>query len=191
MRHIKEPPPDEEVIPPTRSAVESLIVSSYPGLRLLLERRVGDPAVAADLLNQAVCVSWKKLRAGQIENPQQIAGYVFQVAVNLLRNHRRSMSERPDKRVEPECLESLASDLEPCESCSDSEIALRLRNTIGDLGAPRDRAILTRFYLEEEEKAAICRDMGLDLQQFHRVLHRARTRLRKLLEDGGFRECDG
>lgn len=189
MPHFNEEPA-EAAIPPTRAAVESLIVSNYSGLRLLLERRIGDPAVAADLLNQAVCVSWQKWRAGQIENPQQIAGYIFQVAVNLLRNHRRSMSERPDKRAEPEWLESLASDIEPCESCGDSAVALRLRKRIGDLGAPRDRAILTRFYLEEEEKASICQDMGLDLQQFHRVLHRARARLRKLLEDDGLRQCD-
>jgi RNA polymerase sigma-70 factor (ECF subfamily) len=181
MPHINELP---------RSAVESALVSNYPGLRLLLERRIGDPATAADLLNQAVCVSWNKWRCGQIENPEAIAGYVFQVALNLLRNHRRSMSERPDKRVEPERLETLAADCEPCESCSDSAIAVRLRSWIRGLGTPRDRAILTRFYLEEEESDSICRDMQLDLRQFHRVLHRARTRLRKLMEDDGVRECD-
>jgi RNA polymerase sigma-70 factor (ECF subfamily) len=176
--------------PAFKSAIESLLVTHYPGLRLLLVRRVGDPALAADLLNQAVCVTLQKWQAGRIENPPQIAGYVFQVALNLFRNHRRQMSERPEKRVEPERLETLTEEAEPSENCSRDEIVVRLRDTIGGLGAPRDRAILTRFYLDEEEKSTICRDMGLDLQQFHRVLHRARTRLRKVLEGDGFRECD-
>jgi RNA polymerase sigma-70 factor (ECF subfamily) len=180
--------PEQE--PAFKSAIESLLVTNYPGLRLLLARRVGDPTLAADLLNQAVCVALQKWQTGQIENPQQIGGYVFQVAVNLFRNHRRQMSERPDKQVDPEWLDTVTGDVEPSENCSRDEIVVRLRDTIGGLGVPRDRAILTRFYLEEEEKATICRDMGLDLQQFHRALHRARTRLRKLLEDDGFRECD-
>jgi RNA polymerase sigma-70 factor, ECF subfamily len=175
---------------PTRSAVESSIVSNYPGLRLLLERRTGDPAVAADLLNQAVCVSWQKWQAGQIEDPERIAGFIFQVALNLLRNHRRSMSERADVRAEPESLESLASDREPWENCSDNAVALRVRKWLGGLETPRDRAILTRYYLEEEERESICQDMKLDLQQFHKVLYRARSRLRKLIEHDGVRECD-
>jgi DNA-directed RNA polymerase specialized sigma24 family protein len=42
-----------------------------------------------------------------------------------------------------------------------------------------------RFYLDEDEKETICRDMGLSPLQFDKILHRARGRLRKLLEAGG------
>ena len=54
----------------------------------------------------------------------------------------------------------------------------------------RDREILVRFYLQEEEKDAICRDLALEADQFDKVLHRARARLKELLESHGLRKSD-
>ena len=45
-----------------------------------------------------------------------------------------------------------------------------------------------RFYLQEEEKDAICRDLGLEADQFDKVLHRARARLKELLEAYGLQQ---
>ena len=69
-------------------------------MRLLIQRRTGDPQLAADLLNDAVCTTWEKWQAGQIERPELIAGYIFQVAMNLLRNQRRKLGERPETRAD-------------------------------------------------------------------------------------------
>src|SRR6185436_5403273 len=54
----------------------------------------------------------------------------------------------------------------------------------------RDREILVRFYLQEEEKEAICRDLALAPDQFDKVLHRARARLKELLEASGLQRSD-
>src|SRR4030095_3959202 len=83
----------EAVHPATRrevnkSTIESLIQQNYAGLRLLLRRRTGDPEVAADLLNEAICITWEKWQESKIERPEEIAGYIFQVELNLLRNRR-------------------------------------------------------------------------------------------------------
>ena len=59
-----------------------------------------------------------------------------------------------------------------------------------ELNSPRDREILVRFYLQEEEKDAICRDLGLEADQFDKVLHRARARLKELLESHGLQKSD-
>jgi RNA polymerase sigma-70 factor (ECF subfamily) len=61
---------------------------------------------------------------------------------------------------------------------------------IASMGTPRDRLILTRFYLEEEDKDSICRDLSLDALQFDKVLHRARGRLKSLLEAQGLGKSD-
>jgi RNA polymerase sigma-70 factor (ECF subfamily) len=165
--------------------VAALIEKNYVGLRLLVSRRCGDQHVAADLLNDAVCTTWAKWQAGKIERPDQIAGYVLQVTMNLLRNHRRSIGERPEKRADAAKLQELPSDTQPGDEAMEREIASQVKNVIRGMSSQRDRAILVRFYLDEEDKEAICRDLGLSALQFDKILHRARGRLRKLLESGG------
>jgi RNA polymerase sigma-70 factor (ECF subfamily) len=179
-------------LPPSalqRGEVESLIAREYLGLRLLIARRTGDQHVAADLLNDAVCTTWEKWLAGKIARPEQIAGYIFQVAMNLLRNRRRAMAERPEKRADAEVLESLAADPVSVQQVEEN-LAARVKEIIRGMGSQRDRTILVRFYLNEEDKETICRDLRLTPMQFARVLHRARGRLRQLLESQGFKGSD-
>ena len=198
-------PPPQPGLPPTKPAagrrasassplseadVAALIEQNYVGLRLLVSRRCRDQHVGADLLNEAVCTTWAKWQAGKIERPEQIAGYVLQVTMNLLRNHRRAMAERPEKRADAEKLHELASGAQPSEETIELEIASRVKNVIRGMSSQRDRAILVRFYLDEEDKNTICRDLGLTPLQFDKILHRARGRLRKLLESGGLGRSD-
>ena len=176
--------------PLSQADVAALIEQNYVGLRLLVARRCRDPQVAADLLNDAVCTTWAKWQAGKIERPEQIAGYVLQVTMNLLRNHRRAIAERPEKRADAAKLQDLPSGTEPSDETIEREIAVQVKNVIRGMSSQRDRAILVRFYLDEEDKETICRDLGLSPLQFDKILHRARGRLRKLLESGGLRRSD-
>ena len=176
--------------PLDRKAIEALISKHYVGLRILLTRRAGDPAVAADLLNEAICTSWEKWQAGQIARPEQIAGYIFQVAMNLLRNYRRGAAVRPDKRGDPRVLETLPAESSSEQAWAEKKITLQVRKMIEELRAPRDRMILTRFYLDEADKPTICRELGLDSEQFDKVLHRARGRLRQQFESSGMSKAD-
>ncbi|HKZ73354.1 MAG TPA: sigma-70 family RNA polymerase sigma factor [Steroidobacteraceae bacterium] len=176
--------------PIDRADVEALIVSSYPGLRLLMQRRAGDPQLAADLLNDAVCTTWEKWQAGRIERPEQIAGYVFQVALNLLRNQRRMAGERADLRAPVAALEALPGGLDPVDSSIEDGIARSVKELLAGMASVRDRCVLTRLYLDEEDKESICSALGLTPQQFDKIVHRARGRLRKLLESQGLRSRD-
>ena len=40
--------------------------------------------------------------------------------------------------------------------------------------------MLRRFYLGQEDKDALCAELGVDRLQFNRILHRARERFRAL-----------
>jgi DNA-directed RNA polymerase specialized sigma24 family protein len=55
-----------------------------------------------------------------------------------------------------------------------------VRRVIQELGTSRDRDILLRFYIAEEDKERISADFGLSSLQFNRVLHRARERYREI-----------
>lgn len=173
-----------------KAHIEALIAKDYVGLRLLITRRTGDLQVAEDLLNDAACTTWQKWQAGQIERPEQIAGYIFQVAMNLLRNHRRSIAERPEKRADAKALQGLAQEELPEGQGIEEHIAVQVKHLLRSMDSPRDRTILVRFYLDEEDRESICRDLGMTPAQFARVIHRARGRLRQLLESRGMKGSD-
>jgi hypothetical protein len=54
----------------------------------------------------------------------------------------------------------------------------------------RDREVLIRFYLDDEDREQICRELQLSEEHFNRVIFRARNRFRELIEHRGFRKAD-
>lgn len=173
-----------------RAEVESLIASQYPGLRLLILRRTRDPTLCNDLLQEAICTTWEKWEAGRIAKPELIAGYVFQVAMNLLRNHRRSFAERADKRAGDEVAGLVETPDSAPDAAAQERIAQQVRRFLAGL-SDRDRFVIERFYLHERDKDSICREWGgLSPLQFDKVIHRARGRLRALFEGAGFEKGD-
>ena len=174
-----------------RAAVEGLIAKHYTGLRLLIQRRTGDPEVAADILNQAACTAWEKWQSGQVRRPEEIGGYIFQVAMNLLRNRRRSVAERADRRVDSEVLGQLACPRPRRRSLAGEEDR-------GARQAHAARAELARatarfwcaFICRRKRRTRSVATWGSTADQFDKVLHRARARLKELLESHGLQKSD-
>lgn len=188
----EEPDAVEGTIPRvqlTRADVCQLIERDYQGLRRLILRQTGDIHVASDILNEAVCITWEKWRDGKLARPEEIGGYIFQVAVNLLRNRRRIVVERSDRRADPQILETIAAE-QPQDQAFETRLAATVRDIIASMDSTRDRLVLVRFYLNEEDKDAICKDLGLSASQFAKILHRARSRLRELFEAQGLKGTD-
>ena len=69
-------------------------------------------------------------------------------------------------------------------------MAASVRSLIESLPTARDREIVKRFYLDEDEKDVICRDLGLSALHFDKVIFRARQRMKALLEARGFKRSD-
>jgi RNA polymerase sigma-70 factor (ECF subfamily) len=63
-----------------------------------------------------------------------------------------------------------------------------VRAVLAELGSDGDRQILLRFYINEDSKAEICRDLGLTSLHFNRVFFRARERYRAIYESRVARE---
>ena len=163
--------------------------SQYAGLLSLLRRKLRDEQLAQDVLNTAIVTCLEHLEAGRVANPRQIGGYVFQVAMNQLRNHRRKMDERMDRRADPDAIEQLAA--ERSDPSGDSiSLASRVRQVLEALPVTRDREIVKRFYLDEEDKERICGELGLSPVHFDRVIFRARQRMRAMLESMGIGKSD-
>jgi RNA polymerase sigma-70 factor, ECF subfamily len=165
------------------------VYRDYPGLRALIMRRVRDPQLAADILQDAAVTTLEKLRAGQISQPNNIGGYLYRVALNHLRNHRRKDRGALSSSAELDSLpqqgdEPASADIDRARWAKAARLMLR------QLPTARDRDLLVRFYLNDETKEEICASLGLSDEHFNRVIFRARNRFRELLERRGYGKLD-
>lgn len=176
---------------PVADPVSSLsaVYRDYPGLRALILRRVRDPEVAADILQDAAVTTLEKLRNGEIAHPENLGGYLYRVAINHLRNHRR---KDRSSLSSPEQLDELRDSVDDpdWERVGRPQWAAAARRMLEEMPAARDRELLVRFYLNDEDKDAICRELHLSQEHFNRVIFRARNRFRELLEQRGFGRGD-
>jgi RNA polymerase sigma-70 factor (ECF subfamily) len=189
--HLGILPPLADAAPPVSDPVSQLasVYRDYPGLRALILQRVRDPDVAADILQDAAVTTLEKLRSGKIAHPENLGGYLYRVALNHLRNHRRK-----DR--------SALSSSEPLEDLADGDddadwewVGRRqwheaARQLLEAMPSVRDRELLARFYLGDEDKSDVCRELGLSDEHFNRVIFRARNRFREILERRGFWKSD-
>jgi RNA polymerase sigma factor (sigma-70 family) len=165
-----------------RSAEETLVKRYGPGLLYLLKRRTADHELALDVRQDALRVVIEKLRAGGIEQPERLAAYLRGVGLNLLVAHRRKDVRRATT-VDTEALETIADERAgPFDRLSNDQIKTTVRQLLEELPTQRDRDILTRVYLLEQDKEAICKALDVDSLHFNRVLFRAKQRFRELLE---------
>jgi RNA polymerase sigma-70 factor (ECF subfamily) len=161
----------------------------YAGLRSLIIRRVGDPDAAADILHDAIVTTLQKLRNGEINDPELIGGYIYRVALNHLRNYRRKDKSELTDACDVGALADQAN--VPADTAVQrGQWAQVARDVLISLPTSRDREILIRFYLDEEDKDSICSSLGLSDAHFTRVIFRARNRFKLLLERFGHHKAD-
>jgi RNA polymerase sigma-70 factor (ECF subfamily) len=135
----------------------------------------------------------EKLRRGELREPAKLPGFLAQIARSLAIEHYRKAQRRktdPDSDAIAEVADVSGGGSGPLAELLTREDAGLVRRVIGELGTERDREILLRFYIAEEDKERIQADLGLSSLQFNRVLHRARERYRDLyLERAGGRRA--
>jgi RNA polymerase sigma-70 factor, ECF subfamily len=176
--------------PAVADSVESLasVCRDFPGLRALIARRVGDPELAADIMQDAAVTTLEKLRDGKIAQPSGVGGYLYRVALNHLRNHRRkdrtAVSSSADLELLVDERSSHVSDIDR------AQWARVTRMILDEMPTARDREVLVRFYLDDESREDICAALALSDEHFNRVIFRARNRFRALLERRGYEKRD-
>ena len=169
-----------DVIENKPEAETNLIKRYADTIRGFLLRKTKNPASADDLFQETFGTALIKIRSGKVGQPEKLSGYIYRIARNLFLAHYRRESSRI-KRVG--CLEHchLADPgATPYQALARREEARLVYQILAELSHERDRQILLRFYLGEEDRDVICADLGIGDAQFNLVLHRARTRFRDL-----------
>lgn len=165
-----------------RSAEAELVRRYGAGLEFLLRTRVREPALAADLCQDALMIVIERLRRRPLDEPEKLAAFLRQTAINLSLGEARTHYRR-NTHPDSEGIEGLA-DRAPliADRIDREQLAQAVRALLAELNQPRDRQILRRFYLTEEPKASICALLDVTPEHFDRVLYRARQRFRLVLE---------
>jgi RNA polymerase sigma-70 factor, ECF subfamily len=165
----------------SRDAEELLVRRYGAGLLRLLKLRTRDAELALDLRQDTLRVAIERLRRSMLEDPTGLAAYLRGVALNLLIAQRRKDTRRattPDSIA----IENAADEQGgPFDHVSREQMRHVVGVLLNELNTPRDRDLLTRFYIRDEDKATICAALSVDSVHFNRVLFRAKQRFRELL----------
>ncbi|SDE07720.1 RNA polymerase sigma factor [Aquimonas voraii] len=170
------------------SEAERSFIERYGrGVRALVVRacRPGDPVVD-DLVQEVLLTVLGRLRQGALKDPNALPAYLQATIAHATRAEYRRRGLRGEV-VESACLEALpAPGPGPAEQLHQQHLQRALAELMKALPVPRDRAVLRGFYLEQRERDELCAELGIDEPHFRRVLHRARERLRGLIESSAF-----
>ncbi len=168
------------------SAAEAELVAQFSrAVSFLLRRLARDEAMAEDLHQDTFRLVIEKVRAGELRDADGLPGFVSSTARLLFMGAVRLRSRRRQWHgsVDAGAAEA-APDPAPGQLASllARERAAKVRQLLAELKNDRDREILVRYYIADEDKQAICRDLDLSDLHFNRVLFRARQRYRQLFE---------
>lgn len=160
---------------------EDDLVSRYSrGVTAILRRETTDTALLDDLFQETFRLAIEKIRGRQVREPEKLSGYMAGLARNLAIDHFRR-ADKHESIDDDESGRQFQSSLPgQYEQLLQKERAVLVRQVINELSEPRDREVLFRFYISEEDKEQICRDLSLSSLHFNRVLFRARERYREL-----------
>ncbi len=164
-----------------RAAEEQMVALFGRGVALLLDRHTSGRPEAEDLFQDTFRVALEKLRRGELREAEKLPGFLAQIARNLAIEHYRKATRRRTEADSDAVAEVAAEGTGQLSEVLARENAALVRRVIAELGNDRDRQVLLRFYLAEEDRDRIAADFGLTALQFNRVLHRARQRYKELL----------
>jgi len=165
-------------------AAEAELVQRFDrALSFLLRRLTRDDAAAEDLYQETFRLVIEKVRRGELREAERLPGFVSSMARNLFLGSARRDVRRRQRHEDPEAAET-APDPAPGQLAGllARERAATVRQVLAELKNERDREILSRYYIADQDKEAICRDLQLSDLHFNRVLFRARQRYKELYE---------
>lgn len=149
-------------------------------VRALVRRhcRIGETQTE-DICQDVLWRLIQRLRSGAIEQPSAVPGYLHTMIRHACAAHYRdpSPSAPLDSVAEP-----VDPDPGPDRHIEALQVAARVRALMETLPVARDRELLRQFYLQDKTQAEVCAALQIEEEHFRRVAHRARSRLRELVE---------
>ena len=186
-------PPTEEIerivaaaLTGERAAESRMLEALRPGVLAVLRFGAFNRWIdQEDLTQETLHIVVERVRAATIDDPRKVFAFAAATARNLALNAARKML-RQQTVVDSELIDELAQNIEmeqgDLSESDDRHLAQAVAALLEELPTERDRQLLMRFYLDGTDKQVLCRELGLSPKHFDRVLMRARSRLRTIIE---------
>jgi RNA polymerase sigma-70 factor (ECF subfamily) len=170
---------------PSGRAAETMLVQQYgPAVRRFFKRRVSCAAAVDDLFQDCCVLTITRLRHGDLRAPDKPEYFMIGVARRLLLAYVRGKVESRVVLWDHDELEYQLADSVSLEEAVEQEmLGESVRARLDDLQIARDREVLVRRYLLDEDTETVARELGITESEVRVVLCRARKRLRSAWGD--------
>lgn len=169
---------------------ENRLISHFSRpIRLNLRARLRSPELIEDASQETFLRVFMYFRSGKtIDDPGNLAGFVRavcnNVALEFLRAHSRQ-DQMPDGLPDP-----IDVRLTPESQMVTEERKDLVRRLMGEL-SEKDRQLLRRVFLEDEDKNSVCDQLNVDRSYLRVLLFRARRRFRMVITNANAKGASG
>ncbi|MGC8761838.1 MAG: RNA polymerase sigma factor [Bryobacteraceae bacterium] len=161
-------------------AISEFYQQSIRRLRLFFRARRIDEMQAEDLAQDVFLTVLAQVEAGALHEPERLYGYMRTIALRAYAAHVQEAVQRSETVPASESPERLRDLRKGPESELIEQERWELARQVLASMKPREREILTRFYLYGQDPETICREMGLTATQYRLLKSRAKGRFGEL-----------
>jgi RNA polymerase sigma-70 factor (ECF subfamily) len=163
-----------------REEVEQHLIAHFSvPVRAKLRARLRSPELAQDAFQETFLRVFAYFRSGKtLENPASLPGFIHAVCHNISLEFLRSHTRHP--QIAEDAPDPVDTGHGPEELAVTEERKGVVQRILGDL-PERDRELLRRVFLDEEDKDSVCRDLGVERDYLRVLLFRARKRMKTAL----------
>lgn len=166
-----------------KSAEDELVERYANGVRFAIGQSAQDRSAVEDLYQETFCVVLQKIRRGEVREPERLSGFIVSVARNLMIDYFRRTSRKRAREEDADTASVRSPEPSQLDRLLQDQRKVLAHRVLASMPSHRDRTVLSRFYIADDDKDRICEDLGLSSHHFNQVLCRARERFRKLLEE--------
>ena len=155
--------------------------TSYFGdlLRIKLGARVRSAALVDDARQETFLRVFAALRQGKLQQPERLGAFVNSVCNNVILELFRTEGRHPPiDNDTPEPLDHREDPEQHFVTKQNQEQVERLLAMLPE----KDRDLLKQVFWQERGRDEICREFGVDRNYLRVLVHRAKSRVREILE---------
>jgi len=146
-------------------------------LRIKLRARTISSDKVEDLQQETFIRVIAAVRKDAVHQPERFGAFVNSICRNVLMEHYRSVGRNQQMDETHEEIADKVLDLEGM--MVSKQLAEHVRAILAGL-PEKDRALLRAIFLEERDKDAVCKSMGVDRDYLRVLVHRAKDKFKAL-----------
>ena len=148
-------------------------------LRVKLGARVRSAALVEDARQETFLRVFAALRKGKLQQPERLGAFVNSVCNNVILELFRTEGRHPP--LDNDTSEPLDHREDPEQHFVTKQNREQVKRVLAML-PEKDRDLLMQVFWQERGRDEICRDFGVDRNYLRVLVHRAKSRVREILE---------